>query len=124
MDSGVIDGMLNGTIGNWEGSRSVLHAKFYALGVGGIAGMADDRVPPTPPAFTATNVAQVNAMQKRLDDWNAKDSKGFGIFLSAMDEATRQNMQAKCGSQDEVDDAALPNITVWTLRKGFIMALS
>ena len=112
MDSGVIDGMLNGTIGNWEGSRSVLHAKFYALGVGGIAGMADDRVPPTPPAFTATNVAQVNAMQKRLDDWNAKDSKGFGIFLSAMDEATRQNMQAKCGSQDEVNDAALPNITV------------
>ena len=87
-------------------------AKFYALGVGGIAGMADDRVPATPPALTGTNVAQVQMMQKRLDDWDAKDAKGFGIFLGAMDEATRQNMQAKCGSQDQVADVALPAITV------------
>ena len=50
MDNNKFEGTLNGTIGNWEGSRSALSAKFYALGVGGIAGMADGRVPPTPPA--------------------------------------------------------------------------
>ena len=74
--------------------------------------MPDGEVPPSPPPFTPTNVALVNAQQKALDVHNEKDAKGFGIMLGAMDSTTRQNILSKCGSRDAVNDAAQPDITI------------
>ena len=103
---------LSGTIANWQEQRMALESRMYEIGVGGLLGMDDAQVPPTPPTLTNDNVARVQLETRALAEHMDRDAKGFGYMLGCMDLTTRKMVLDKCGTPAQVADATLPTITI------------
>ena len=97
---------LDGTVGNWQTTRSMVDAELFRLGVAQVLEAYG-----TEPTVTATTNglnadSALHAHQQRVKAvWHEHNMKGYGHMLTLMNEATREQFLRRSGTAGQVASA-------------------
>jgi len=110
----VLQGILDGTVGNWRTHGSLVSSELFKENVAEVLAESTPVVPVVTASDT-THATLFNSQTRALIFWKEKERKGYGLMLSMMDTTTREAFQRMSGSAAQValvDDAVIAPSTI------------